>query len=205
MLIGVDFDNTIVCYDRLFHRLAAERGWIPPHLDAHKSSVRDYLRNEHREDDWTFLQGIAYGSRIDEAAAFPGVPEFFEHCRRRQLPICIISHKTRHPYRGPQFDLHEAARGWLRSHHFLADSGNGLSESQVFLEETKQAKLARIASTGCTHFIDDLPEFLLEERFPAGVCRILFDAANRHGGSPGLLRFTNWPDLQAHFFPEEVE
>ena len=25
-VVGLDFDNTIVCYDRLFHRLARERG-----------------------------------------------------------------------------------------------------------------------------------------------------------------------------------
>ena len=30
MLIGVDFDNTIVCYDKLFHQLALERSLIPP-------------------------------------------------------------------------------------------------------------------------------------------------------------------------------
>ena len=29
MLIGVDFDNTIVCYDGLFHRVAVEQGLIP--------------------------------------------------------------------------------------------------------------------------------------------------------------------------------
>jgi len=28
-MIGVDFDNTIVCYDALFHRVARERGLAP--------------------------------------------------------------------------------------------------------------------------------------------------------------------------------
>ena len=36
-------------------------------------------------------------------------------------------------------------------------------------------KIARIASVGCTHFIDDLPEFLGEPGFPAGVKKMLFD------------------------------
>ena len=30
MLVGLDFDNTIVCYDGLFHWLAAERSFVPP-------------------------------------------------------------------------------------------------------------------------------------------------------------------------------
>ena len=53
MRIGVDFDNTIVCYDRLFHRLARERGLIPETVPQTKGAVRDYLRSIDREDDWT--------------------------------------------------------------------------------------------------------------------------------------------------------
>ena len=49
MLVGLDFDNTIVCYDRLFHRLARERGLIPEHVPATKGAVRDHLRNVGRE------------------------------------------------------------------------------------------------------------------------------------------------------------
>ena len=199
MLIGVDFDNTIVCYDGLFHRLAVERGWIPENLPADKGSVRDYLRAHDREDDWTLLQGIAYGSRIDEAEAFPGVGDFFRRCLREGFPVCIVSHKTRTPYRGPEYDLHQAARGWLRVHGFFDPGSIGLPEDRVFLEETKQAKLARIAALGCTHFIDDLPEFLLEEAFPSGVQRMLFDPADRHPDSTDWLRFTSWPGLQNHF------
>ncbi len=203
MLIGVDFDNTIVCYDQLFHQLALERGWIPPELEPDKSSVRNYLRGVDREDDWTLLQGIAYGSRIGEAAAFPGVEEFFTRCISQRIPVCIISHKTPHPYRGPSFDLHEAARGWLQSHRFLDETAIALPEERVFLEETKQAKLERIAATGCTHFIDDLPEFLFEEDFPSGVRRILFDPSGQHSPPDDILHFTSWQSLQAHFFPGE--
>ena len=32
MRIGVDFDNTLVCYDGVFHRAALERGLIPSDL-----------------------------------------------------------------------------------------------------------------------------------------------------------------------------
>ncbi len=39
MLVGLDFDNTIVCYDRLFHRLASERGFITEAVPATKGAV----------------------------------------------------------------------------------------------------------------------------------------------------------------------
>src|SRR4029079_9696971 len=61
MLIGLDFDNTIVRYDRLFHRLARKRGLIPDGIPVSKQAVRDHLRANGREADWTELQGMAYG------------------------------------------------------------------------------------------------------------------------------------------------
>ena len=166
MVIGVDFDNTIVCYDRLFHRLAVEQSLIPAALPADKESVRNYLREQGREDDWTELQGLVYGVRIREAEPFPGVREFFSECRRRGIPVYVISHKTRLPVRGPQVDLHEAARGWLECRGFHEAADIGLPADRVFFAETKPGKLQQIGELGCSHYIDDLPEFLLEPGFP---------------------------------------
>jgi hypothetical protein len=57
MILGVDFDNTIVRYDELFHRIAVERGFIPKSLPARKKEVRDFLRRQGHEQTWTELQG----------------------------------------------------------------------------------------------------------------------------------------------------
>lgn len=202
MRIGVDFDNTIVCYDRLFFQLAEERAWIPTSLPADKESVRGYLRAMGREEQWTELQGLAYGLRIGEAAPFPGVREFFRLCRERGVPICVISHKTRLPVRGPQVDLHAAARGWLRGQGFHEPSGIGLPASQIFLEETQAEKLQRIARQRCTHFVDDLPEFLQAADFPADVERMLFDPQERYGGKVSFLRVSSWNTLRERMFAE---
>ena len=187
MLIGMDFDNTIVCYDDVFHRIALEQGLIPPQLPIGKGSVRDYLRQMQREEAWIELQGTVYGSRIEESDPFPGVVEFLARCRQKGMGVCIISHKTRNPFRGPLFDLHQAAHQWLEHHSFFDPSWVGLSRTQVYFELTKEEKLNRIGSSGCTHFIDDLPEFLLEPSFPPQVKRILFDP-NGNGSSGQRLR-----------------
>lgn len=173
-LIGVDFDNTIVKYDELFHRLACEQRLIPTHVPASKECVRDYLRAENREDDWTELQGYVYGARMDEAAAFPGVLEFFAEAIQRGIDIVIISHKTRHPYIGERYDMHQAARHWLEINGFFDPSHIGMSPDRVFFEETKAGKLERVGEQQCTHFIDDLPELLRDAAFPAATKRILF-------------------------------
>ena len=108
--IGVDFDNTIVCYDDLFHRLALERGLIHPSVPRDKTAVRDHVRENGQEDAWIEMQGHVYGDRMSEAVAFPGVEDFFETCAARDIETFIVSHKTRYPNRGGSADLHEAAR-----------------------------------------------------------------------------------------------
>ena len=196
MLIGIDFDNTIVCYDKLFHQLALERALIPPDLPADKETVRDYLRQADREEAWTELQGFAYGPRINEATPFPGVKDFFLRCRERGIPVCIVSHKTRHPVRGPRIDLHQAASNWLEQQGFLDHPAIALPNDHVFFEETKEEKLKRIADQGCSHFIDDLPEFLNLPGFPEYVKRILFDPWNRHAGEVPFDRVTSWSVME---------
>jgi hypothetical protein len=195
VLVGIDFDNTIVCYDSLFHRVAVEQGLVPPELPPAKGPVRDYLRKVGREGEWTELQGYVYGARMREAPLFPGVREFLARCHERAVPVRIISHKTRRPYQGPDYDLHQAARDWLEFQGFFDPAGIGLAPEQVFFELTKEGKLERIARAGCTHFIDDLPELLAEPGFPAGVQRILFDPNGQATADTEFARVSSWEEM----------
>src|SRR5258707_13664799 len=104
MVIGIDFDNTIICYDEVFHRAALSKGLIPSTLPARKNEVRDYLRGQGQEQAWTELQGLVYGKRMGEASVFAGFREFLERGMRLALPIYIISHKTLTPAVGPAYD-----------------------------------------------------------------------------------------------------
>jgi len=195
MRVGVDFDNTLVSYDDVFHREAVARGLIPPTVPATKGHVRDYLRRCDREDDWTELQGYVYGVAIRDASSFPGAIDFFVACKEQGVPAHIISHKTRHPFRGRRYDLHVAALDWLDSQGFLDNSHTGLSRDTTLFELTKQAKLERIGQLGCTHFVDDLPEFLSEPAFPEGVERILFDPNHGSPEAPEFRRATSWREI----------
>lgn len=174
MIIGVDFDNTIVCYDGIFHAVALERGLVPATLPTDKTSVRDHLRQTGQEHAWTEIQGFVYGPRLKDASPYPGVLAFFRSAISRGIDIRIVSHKTRHPFLGEPHDLHAAAWDWLEAHGFFALESIGLSKGHVFLEETMDAKFQRIRAEGCTHFIDDLPEFLQDARFPGTTKPILF-------------------------------
>ena len=194
MRLGIDFDNTIVCYDALFHRVALEDGWIPASLPANKSDVRNHLRAIGREDVWTEMQGRVYGPRLVQASPFPGVLDFFRACRRAGVDVFVVSHKTRTPFAGEPHDLHQAAWNWLESRGFFDPDDIALPRSHVFLELTKQAKLRRIADCACTHFVDDLPEFLAEANFPPTTRRILFDPNRLYGPEHPFDRLHDWTD-----------
>jgi hypothetical protein len=197
MLVGLDFDNTIVCYDQLFHRLAREQGLIPETVPVTKGAVRDYLRSIGREPDWTEMQGVGYGPRISDAQPFPGVKAFLAGCKAAGVRVVIVSHKTKHPYLGPKYDLHAAAHTFLYAHGFYETADTGLSPESVYLELTKQAKLDRIGALGCDVFVDDLPEFLGELSFPTKPRKILFDPADANPDRADCTRVASWDRVAA--------
>jgi hypothetical protein len=199
MLLGLDFDNTLICYDALFHRVALERGLVPLDLPAQKNRVRDYLRQHNQEDQWTHMQGEVYGGRITEAESFPGVMPTLQQLARTDLPMCIVSHKTRTPYQGPAYDLHQAARDWLTTQDFFSPLGLNWSADQVFFEVTKEEKAQRIVDLGCSHYIDDLPEILA--MLPNTVQRILFAPGGEVSVPKDWHQFQRWnqlPPLLSH-------
>ncbi|HEB85979.1 MAG TPA: haloacid dehalogenase-like hydrolase [Gammaproteobacteria bacterium] len=198
MRIGFDFDNTIVSYDPLFYNVAVEQSLVPVGLPKSKLAVRDYLRQSDHENVWTELQGYVYGARTNEATAYPGVIDFMRLARDSGISMVIVSHKTRHPFLGPEYDLHEAARSWVSI--ALTDGTDHLIEpKQVFFELTVEDKIARIAEIQCDYFIDDLPEILLMSGFPENTGRMLFDPEARYGTGGNVTRFGSWQEIRAFF------
>lgn len=194
MLLGLDFDNTIVSYDSLFHKVAVEGGWIPYDLPATKLSVRDRLREDGREETWIEMQGYVYGARMAEAAMYPGVAGFLTWARGAGVKVCIVSHKTMHPFRGPKYDLHAAARAWVAN--YLRDQlGPLVAPESVYFELTKGDKIRRIGELGCTVFVDDLPEIFESPSFPAQTAALLFDPDGHHPDS-AIARVRSWEELR---------
>jgi len=189
MILGLDFDNTIIRYDYLFHKVALEKGLIPSNLSKEKNIVRDHLRANKEEDEWTVIQGEVYGEKIQEAIPFEGVLSTLKQLSAENIPIYIISHKTRIPYLGPKQDLHAAAREWLHKHRFLDPKGLNWNENRIFFELTKEKKVERIIETGCTHYIDDLMEIL--KLLPDTMHKILFSP----NGSPVVPK--HWSILKS--------
>lgn len=199
MRLGLDFDNTIICYDRLFHRVALKKGLIPSNVPATKNSVRDYLRQHDMEPEWTLMQGEVYGARIKEAEAFPSVLESLGRLAQGGTAMCIVSHKTSTPIQGPYYDLHQAAYGWLTQAGFFSPTGLNFQSDAIFFEHTKEAKVRRIVDLGCSHYIDDLPEIL--ELLPDSIQRILFSPGGEETIPSSWRQFHHWGDLARVLVP----
>ena len=192
MLLGIDFDNTIIKYDELFHKVAYEKKLIPFDLPKQKNAVRDYLRKENIEDEWTMIQGEVYSNRINEAIPYPGMKETLIEIRSRKIPIKIISHKTQFPYMGPKNDLHKSAFSWLETNKFF-EKDLGFNRNDIFFETTKENKINRILKTECTYYLDDLPEIL--SMIPRTIKRMNFSPNNNKIKNSEWIVINKWTDL----------
>lgn len=205
MRIGIDFDNTIACYDGVFHAAALERGLIPADLARDKNSVRDHLNGSGRKDDFTELQGYVYGARMDLVSPFPGFAEFIGAAQGAGHQLFIVSHKTRHPMLGPKHDMHAAARRFLQASRLIGEDAARIDPANVYFELTKEEKVARAADLRVDMFIDDLPEILAMPGFPQAMRKILFDPDNQFAGRTDrqVDRHSSWAAISADIAREQ--
>ncbi|WP_370099053.1 hypothetical protein [Bradyrhizobium yuanmingense] len=176
MRIGIDFDNTIICYDKVFAAAARQRGLVPEGWDGLKTDVRDFLRSRAGgELAWQGLQGFVYGKGIGGAEIYPGVREFLVACRKAGASVYIVSHKTQFGHQDPdRVDLREAARGWLKSAGLIDTADAAISAGNVYFEDTLAAKVERLANLKLDIFIDDLVDVFEQPHFPRATRSILF-------------------------------
>lgn len=204
-IIGIDLDNTLVCYDELFHFVAHQEGLIELSAPNGKERIRDAIRLlPQGERKWTRLQAIVYGPRISGATAFEGSEMFLRHCSEQGTKAVIVSHKTHFvTLDGKPVDLRDSALAWMKARKFFDPDGCGLSPNNVFFESTRSEKIERIRTLGCTHFIDDLAEVFAESSFPRDVAKLLFAPHGANAGSQEIKVFSTWRDLDEFFFHDK--
>lgn len=200
-IIGVDFDNTIINYDDVIYDVALRQGLIHPELKKTKKDIRDGIRQlPEGEIEWQKLQAIVYGPGMGEARPVEGVRIFFESCKKCNVKVYIISHKTEFASSNRQTNLREAAMTWIENNHFFQANGFGLSRKDVYFEATRYEKIQRIKQLGCTHYIDDLEETFLEESFPGNVEKILYGPHICYPLLPGVRVANTWGEIIEYLF-----
>ena len=134
MIVGFDFDNTIINYENSFKELALKKKIISSKINQDKKSIRDYLRKHNKEKEWTILQGEVYGKYIMKAKIYEGVLDIFQWLTIKKNKIYIISHKTQFPYLGKKVDLRQSALNWINKNILINDKNIKLSKNNFFLK-----------------------------------------------------------------------
>jgi hypothetical protein len=201
-VIGIDFDNTIVTYDRVFYEAALERGLIAGGVEPTKRAVRDSIRNSGDGDlAWQRMQGLVYGPLMARAELMPGLADFLRRSREAGHRVVVVSHKTEHGhFDETRTNLRDAARAWMDAAGFFDAAGFGLGRDDVFFEATREDKVKRIASLACSDFIDDLEEVFLEPAFPAATAKLLFAPDVDEAERAGARVMRSWTDICEHYF-----
>jgi hypothetical protein len=199
--IGIDFDNTIICYDKVFASAAHRRGLLPEGWSGSKTEVRQYLQSRPGgELEWQGLQGWVYGRGIDGAEIYPGVREFLANCLQGRSDVYVISHKSRYGHQDPdRVDLREAARDWLRAAGLVGTESSPLSIDAVYFEDTQAAKVDRLASLDLDVFIDDLVDVFEQPHFPRHVLSILLDSSGTARAGP-CKPVSSWEEIRREVF-----
>jgi len=91
--VGVDFDNTIACYEHVFAYGAKSKGLILDNVILSKSTIKEKILADADGDiNWQKLQGQIYGKFMHKASIFPGFDEFLLLARLRghEVYICLL-------------------------------------------------------------------------------------------------------------------
>ena len=189
--IGIDLDNTIICYDEAFHKVAVQNSFIPKQVGSTKREVKKYLTalggGQHR---WEKLQGMVYGKQISQASLFHGVLEFIDAvCAHPINRVSIVSHKTKIAHHDPdQTNLRVSALQFLQKHKLIAP--DRLNIGQVYFCDTLDEKVRKIAHLGCQIFIDDLVKVFEHREFSPRCKPILF-----RGNSSSFQCCSSWKHI----------
>ena len=197
--IGLDFDNTLACYDDVFTSESQKLGVITSCWRGSKQDLRDELRSRpDGERLWQTLQGRVYGPSMEQAVMFPGAALFLMRSRQRGDEVFIVSHKTEFGhFDSTRTPLRQAALDWMESKELFDQRRFGLVKENVFFAGTRSEKVQQIARLNLDIFVDDLEEVFAEEGFPP-INKVLFNSKAQ--GQCHDLQCNSWSEIGHHIW-----
>ena len=196
--IGIDLDNTIICYDTAFRLAAQKFGLIGNDTTLSKESLCNQIRRkENGEKQWQKLQGYVYGKGIENAQIYPGVHRFLWRCHQLGINVEIVSHKTKYGH----FDK---SKTLLRecANTFLGNNFIGISFSvihKITYTDNREDKLDYIRNNHFDLFIDDLVE--VAESISTTDCQsILFSPGEVIGRLQDVKIMKSWIEIESFLF-----
>ena len=179
MRIGVDLDNTLICYEQVFLACSRHMGLVPEKWEG-----KEFLRKHSGSDEsWKRLQGQVYGAWSDQATLYSGVYRFLWRCCKRGILVEIVSHKSNYGhYDQKRTPLRKVAIEFLNRAGIYSCGAKSLIDKVIFCS-SRDEKLKYICERGFDWFIDDLPEIADSDVFQKNTKSIGFNPS-------GDIRFT---------------
>ncbi|WP_061249348.1 phosphotransferase enzyme domain protein [Leptospira alstonii] len=203
--IGLDFDNTLACYDKVFASAAKAQKLISEDWVGSKKELRDYIRTlADGELIWQKIQGKVYGRFMSQATLFPGVAEFLWKCKFNETEVFIVSHKTSYGHFDEEkINLRTAALDWMAEKRFFDSDEFCIPCENVFFAETRAEKVKKINELELSFFIDDLIEVFEEKNFSSSTQKVLFGNSIVDDHSiEKLVCFSSWKKISNFILPE---
>ena len=195
MLVGLDLDNTIICYDNLFLKLLREQAWCKEQPDGKQELKNVVVALEDGQQKWEFLQWQAYGPRCSEASLSPGFIDFMAQGQQKNIKFCVISHKTVFAKQDLQkiHPLREIAMQTLEKWGLFCVPGLPLTKNDIHFADHRDEKLTMINKMACDVFVDDLYEVLDHPKFPLSTKPIWFSSQGNINTK--LIPYPNWKSV----------
>ena len=200
MRIGLDLDNTIVSYDRLFYKIGVKEKFIPSSTAKNKRAVKEYLiQNKKSTILWKKLQGLVYGLHMKNADLMPEILFFLKKLKSENIEFFIVSHKTKYGhFDNKKNPLRIRSTEWMKKNNFFNDK-IGLKKENLFFTDTRDEKVRIISDLKCDYFIDDLSEVLVHKKFPKNTKKILFSSV-KNLQYKNIKIFNSWRAIYNFFF-----
>ena len=195
MLIGLDFDNTLACYNDVFSSEAKIEGLVNEQWKGSKQELKLLLSTlEDGQTIWQKMQGRVYGPSMQKATLFPGAARFLLRCKLKGHTVFIVSHKTKYGhYDKTKTLLREASLKWMDSQGFFKNDVFGINRKNIFFANTQREKVLKIKSLNLDIFVDDLEEVFLHHDFPE-IKKIHFTMSSSTLSGGELCN--NWNDIE---------
>lgn len=195
MIVGFDFDNTIVNYDNVFFKIALKKKFISKNVLKNKSAIKEYFLKRGKIKNWKILQSEVYSKQVFQAKPYKGFLKILKILLYKKIDVKIISHKTLYPYYGEKINLHSLSKKWIKKNI----KTKLRKKIKVYFEKTETKKILRIKKTKCDFFVDDLESIL--RQLPSKTKKILFSPKNKlKKSNTKFIVISSWHDLLKIFF-----
>ena len=209
MRIGLDLDNTIVCYDDVFQLIAKDLGLVSETWTGDKAQVRSEIRSRPGgELVWQHLQGQAYGKYMHRATLFPGVGNFLIRTKVRGDKIFIVSHKTEFGHHdSEQIPLREKPYTGCAAIAFLIRQDSDYLRKMCFSSRVERLRLEKLPNWIAISLLMIYARSSLSRAFQTRPRKFFFSKkkVETDDANTFTLISTSWRDISQHLLNAESD